>query len=124
MLKHAAVVALVGIIASGTAPQQKAQNQSCLHGASEAPAQAARRDAALELARKIISTERAANNQGHTYYVLSDLPGLASEVGGFKVQLSTDGLSYTFSVKDTLDACRFAYFSDQDGVIYAATPAR
>jgi hypothetical protein len=124
MLKQTAVAVLIGIIGTGTAPQQKAQNPNCLHGASEAPAQAARRDAALDLARKIISTEKAANNQGHTYYVLSDLPGLASEVGGFKVQLSTDGLSYTFSVKDTLDACRFAYFSDQDGVIYAASPVR
>ena len=45
-------------------------------------------------------------------------------MSGFNVQLSTDGASYTFSVKDTLDACRFAYFSDQEGVIYAATPLR
>ena len=27
-------------------------------------------------------------------------------------------------IKDTLDGCHFAYFSDQDGVIYTATPIR
>src|SRR5205807_4939984 len=101
---------------------QQPAAKNCLHGTPEAPAQAARRRAALNLARQVNTTETQAKQQGHTYYVLSDLPGLASEVDGFKVQLSTDGVSYTFSVKDTLDACRFAYFSDQDGLIYSATP--
>jgi hypothetical protein len=45
-------------------------------------------------------------------------------VNGFKVQLSTDGGTYTFSMKDTLDPCRFTYFSDQEGVIYAGTPIK
>ena len=36
---------------------------------------------------------------------------------GFHLQLTTDGSSYAFSVKDTLDPCLFAYFSDQSGII-------
>ena len=41
---------------------------------------------------------------------------------GFKARMSTDGASYAFSVKDTLDPCHFALFSDQDGLIYNSTP--
>ena len=119
----AAAVVLVALGSVADA-QQSPSTQNCLHGQSETAAQAARRQAALQLARQINTTEAQANLRGHTYYAISDLPGLASEVNGFKVQLSTDGGSYTFSVKDTLDACHFAYFSDQDGVIYSAAPIR
>src|SRR5262249_8248021 len=115
-------VAVAGLVAMAAAASQRAPARPCLHGSPEAPEQAARRRAALNLAREVNTTEAKAKIQGNTYYVLSDLPGLASEVDGFKVQLSTDGVSYAFSVKDTLDACRFAYFSDQDGLIYSATP--
>jgi hypothetical protein len=36
---------------------------------------------------------------------------------GFQAQVSTDGTSYTFSVKDSQDQCKFAVFSDQNGLI-------
>lgn len=124
MTKHFFAVAFAGLLAWGVAAQQTPQPQNCLHGPSETPAQAARRQAALQLARQINTTEAQANLRGHTYYAISDLPGLATDLNGFKVQLSTDGGSYTFSAKDTLDPCHFAYFSDQDGVIYSATPIR
>ena len=123
MAKYITALAVAGAIGWSAAAQQPA-TPTCLHGPGETAAQAARRRAALDLARKVNTTETQAHFQGHTYYALSDLPGLAAEVSGFNVQLSTDGASYTFSVKDTLDACRFAYFSDQEGVIYAATPLR
>jgi hypothetical protein len=42
---------------------------------------------------------------------------------GFAVHLATDGSTgYVFSVKDTLDPCRFALFSDQAGLIYTGEP--
>jgi hypothetical protein len=41
---------------------------------------------------------------------------------GFRVQLNIDGTTYAFSIKDTLDPCLFAVFSDQTGDIYEATP--
>ena len=124
MLKLGIAAALVGGIALSVAAQQSPPPQNCLHGPSETADQAARRRAALQMARQVNTTEAQANQQGHTYYALSDLPGLASEIDGFKVQLSTDGGTYTFSIKDTLDPCRFAYFSDQEGVIYSGMPAR
>ena len=114
----------VACVLGWTAAAQTPATPACLHGPGETPAQAARRRAALDLARKVNTTEVQAHFQGHTYYAISDLPGLASEVNGFKVQLSTDGATYTFSVKDTLDGCGFAYFSDQEGVIYSAAPIR
>jgi hypothetical protein len=41
---------------------------------------------------------------------------------GFSVQLNTDGTTYSFSIKDTMDPCLFAVFSDQSADIYEATP--
>jgi len=38
--------------------------------------------------------------------------------------LSTDGGSYVLVVKDAIDSCHFALFSDQEGLIYAAEPMR
>jgi hypothetical protein len=123
MRKIGVAAALAGAMALSAAAQQPPA-QNCLHGPSENSDQAARRRAALQLARQVNTVEAQANQQGHTYYALSDLPGLASEINGFKVQLSTDGGTYTFSIKDTLDPCRFAYFSDQEGVVYSGMPVR
>jgi hypothetical protein len=108
------------VVFMGAAPQK----QECLHGSSETPPQAVRRQAALQLARQLNTTEAAAHRQAQSYYVLSDLHGIAPAPDGFHVQLSTDGASYAFSIKDTLDACGFAFFSDQDGVIFTGTPIR
>jgi hypothetical protein len=124
MRKVTSAVVVAALLAFTAAFGQSQAPANCLHGSSETAAQASRRQAALQLARKINTTEAQANSQGHTYYVLSDLPGLASEVSGFNVQLSTDGASYIFSMKDTLDACHFAYFSDQTGVIYSGIPIK
>jgi GvpH len=125
MRKIGVAAAVAGAIGLGAAAQQPARPpQNCLHGPSENADQSARRSAALQLARQVNPVEAQANQQGHTFYALSDLPGLSSEMNGFKVQLSTDGGTYTFSIKDTLDPCRFAYFSDQEGVIYSGMPVR
>ena len=122
MWKYAA--ALMLLVPSGLLPGAAQKPGGCLHGQSEIPAQAARRQAALQLARELITIEAAAHQQAQSYYSFSDLPGLPPIPDGFRVQLSTDGATYTFSIKDTLDACRFAFFSDQEGVIYSAAPIR
>ena len=124
MMRHFIVAIALADTLSGLsfALLSAAPAASCLHGPKESPAESSRRRAALDLARKINTTEAQANAQGHTYYAVSDLPGLESEVNGFKVQLSTDGGTYTFSIKDTRDPCGFAYFSDQNGLIYSAAP--
>ena len=55
---------------------------------------------------------------------LSQLAPAPVVSAGFRVALITDGATYVFSVKDTLDPCHFAYFSDQEGVIFEANPIR
>jgi len=40
------------------------------------------------------------------------------------MSLTSDGATYKFSLKDTLDPCRFAFFSDQEGLIFEANPIR
>src|SRR5262249_14278384 len=120
MLRYGAALAIVVIVALRPPGAQKPAD--CLHGRSEAPAQAERRKAALRLARELNTLEAAAHAQAQSYYTMTDLPGVPAVPGGFRAQLSTDGASYTFSVKDTLDACGFAFFSDQEGVIYSGTP--
>ena len=43
---------------------------------------------------------------------------------GFTVHLSTDGQTYNFSVKDGMDPCAFAFFSDESGRIYSGEGIR
>jgi hypothetical protein len=122
MARYALSLMLAGALAAvaGTAQDDK----TCLHGRSETADQRARRVAALEFARRLNTFEAAGKSQAQSYYAIADLPGLPPIPEGFQARLSTDGASYAFSVKDTLDACHFAFFSDQDGVIYTAVPIR
>jgi hypothetical protein len=100
-----------------------AQTPACLHGSSEPAEHRTRRLAALEFARRLNMMEAEGYLQAQRYYMLEDLQKLLPAIPrGFKVQLSNDGASYAFSLKDTLDPCGFAYFSDQDGIVYSATP--
>lgn len=138
MLVTVAFVAVAGAgLASGARASSAARGPSarnaqpaggrrgaCLHGPSETPANAARRQEALTFARQVNTLEAAGKRAGDTYYALADLPGLPPLPDGFQARLTTDGESYVFSVKDISDACHFAFFSDQDGMIYTATPTR
>jgi hypothetical protein len=99
-----------------------AQQPACLHGQNEAPDQVARRQAALGLTRQINTRQSSTFRLARAYQPLA-LPVGATPTG-FAVQLTTDGTSYAFSVKDTLDSCGFGYFSDQDGVIYVGEGLR
>jgi hypothetical protein len=84
-------------------------------------ADASRRAAAIQFARLINSYEAIAFSNQRSYAQLGDLPvGFAPK--DMTVQLSTDGESYMFSIKDTADACKGALFSDQQGLIYVGTP--
>jgi hypothetical protein len=122
MAKYAFALMLAGAAGFGAARAQ--DEKTCLHGTRETTDQRARRVAALEFARQLNTFEAAGKNQAQSYYAIADLPGLPPMPEGFRARMSTDGASYAFSVKDTLDACHFALFSDQDGVIYAGMPIR
>src|SRR5262249_14280393 len=73
--------------------------------------------AAVQFARAINTAEAASFRGQRSYLQLGDLP-IGAAPAETAVQLSTDGETYTFSIKDNQDACHGAVFSDQTGVIY------
>src|SRR4051812_37722071 len=100
-----------------------AQQPACLHAAGESPDQQLRKRQALTLARQINTAEAAAMSQTGSYQPLERL----SRVGvaeGFIPHVAFDASGYAFSVKDSTDPCRFAFFSDQTGVIYQGEALR
>ena len=107
MMKYIFAAALVSIGISQPANQQT----NC------APQE--RRMAAIRHARMINTAE--ANKQVKEYQPLSQL-AIQPLSDDYKVQLTTDGASYSFSIKDTTDACHGVVFSDQGGVIYTGAP--
>jgi len=105
-----------------------AQDRQCLHDQLETRANRTRREKALELAEGINRAQGMAVvpkrrfDQGD-YRPLDQLPNLPEAPEGFRVQLLTDGTTYSFSIKDTRDPCGYAIFSDQSLDIYEAVPA-
>lgn len=115
----AAVITALVLIGVLTTPYPiSAQQPACLHGQDEAAAQRDRRLQALRLTRQINTLENAMHGQARQYQAPSALPNVSAPPQGFAVHFATDGTSYAFSVKDTLDPCTFAYFSDESGLIY------
>lgn len=132
MVKRIVLAALfTGIAGSPPAPsfaQGRAQLPApCLHGPSEQANQRTRREQALRLAQQINRAEHSASGllplqPQADYRSLAQLPSLPPTPAGFRLRLYTDGATYAFSLKDTIDRCEFAIFSDQDQGIYQATP--
>ena len=125
MLKRAFLAALtVFFMASPTSPQAPPR---CLHGSDERPNHRTRREQALTLAQQIHRAENPGPTvvpPGRTFRPLDQLTNLPPTPDGFNVQLTTDGATYAFSIKDTLDPCRYAVFSDQELSLYEATARR
>lgn len=104
-----------------------AQNRQCLHDQLETRENRTRREKALELADEINRAQGLARRftrpgQG-AYKQLDQLSSLPDVPEGFRVQLHTDGMTYSFSIKDTRDPCGYAVFSDQSLDIYEAVPS-
>jgi hypothetical protein len=100
--------------------------QTCLHGANEAPAQKTRRDAAIQLATRINLAQSMTIGPGprSRYRTLQELTNIPPTPPGFELQFHTDGDTYSFSVKDRMDPCRYVVFSDQDKFLYEAIARR
>lgn len=122
----AAIVGLVGIPATAwTVDEAHAQQQpACLHGASETPADAARRQDAIRVMRAINTAQGQAFAMNQAYRTFRDLTasGLPPRPAGFLTQLTVEGSTYALLVRDTVDPCRYTLFSDQDGLIYVGSP--
>ncbi len=121
--------------------------QQCLHGSDEHPLEKDRRTLALNAVRVINTAESghiaqygryvpmaelaqspamrrfqdSAGRFGVTYRLLSLQPN-TDILYGFELHLLTDGITYTMTLKDKTDPCRFAYVSDQAGLIYTSYP--
>jgi hypothetical protein len=103
---------------SATGAQLAPPLVQCRHEASELPADRLRREAALTLARAINTAQGTMAQQTRRYVPLAALKGLPPVPDGFELRLYTDAAGYMFAVKDTLDSCRYAVFSDQSGLLY------
>jgi hypothetical protein len=117
---------LFALSLSASAAPAIAQNlvQNCLHGAGETAADRARREQAVQYAAKVNAAESRSVPRVQKYRPLDELPNLPPLPAGFDIQFHSDGLTYTFSLKDTRDACHYAIFSDQDKLLYEAIPSK
>jgi hypothetical protein len=116
------VAAFALLIAGAVGPTAA---QDCLHGPGESSAQQARRDQALAVAARInLAQSMAAPGQGRRYRPLEELPNVPPPPPGFELRFQTDGRRYAFSLKDRLDPCGYAVFSDDEREIYEGIARR
>ena len=117
-----AIAALAVLAFSSTA---SAQNRKCLHGPDETRTDRTRREKAVELAFEINAAEGMVGRFGprkDRFVPLDQLFNVPDAPEGFRVQFHTDGTTYSVAIKDTMDPCLYAVFSDQSGDVYEATP--
>jgi len=112
------VMTVFGLFAAAEA----AGAQQCLHTQLETAEDRIRRERAMEFARRVHAAQALPAPGGPRYRPLEELRVLQPVPDGFDVQFHTDGRSYTLSLKDRRDPCRFAVFTDQEGAVYAAVP--
>lgn len=117
MLRHVLVTAL--LLGGATS----AFAQECLHMQNETAGDRARREQAVQFARRLNVAQQISPPaaQGRRYRQPDELLNLPRVPAGFQLQFHTDGRTYAFSLKDMRDACRFAVFSDQEGYVYTAS---
>jgi hypothetical protein len=91
---------------------------SCRHDSRATEADRNRRTQALTLAKAINSAEGSMARRTREYQPLTALRDLPPTPAGFSLRLFADRDGYMFSLKDTLDSCRYAIFSDAAGLVY------
>ena len=91
---------------------------SCRHDAHATEADRNRRMQALALAKAINTAQADVVRLTRQYQPLGSLGSLPAVPHGFAVKLFADRDDYVFAVKDTLDPCRYAIFSDSAGLLY------
>jgi hypothetical protein len=98
--------------------------QECLHSNLETVDDRLRREQAIQFARRLNAAQQMAPPvaPGRRYRSPDELLNLPPVPSGFQLQFNSDGRTYTLSLKDLRDPCRFAIFTDQEDHVYAATP--
>ena len=127
MWKSAVIATTFALMLGWTsAIAQGPRGQNCLHGPDETPANRARRQQAVQFAARVNLAESRFSLPGGSpqYRSLNELPNVPAVPAGFDIQFHLDGSSYMFSLKDTRDACSYAIFTDQGGLVYEAIPGK
>ena len=120
-----ATLSVVAIAATSSAQGGGARLATCLHGQNESSEQAPRREKANKVAHAINAAEvivAGPQSRRPKYRRPEELMNIPALPPGFELQFNTDGASYNFAIKDALDACHFAIFSDQDKFVYPGVP--
>jgi len=124
MVKRTSVCIGVLAIASigwAAAPERQLQLSSaisCRHDQTAQQEDRGRRAQALTLAKAINAAEAEMVRRTRQYQPLQSLQNLPAVPSGFQLNLYADRSGYIFAIKDTLDPCRFAVFSDAGGLLY------
>lgn len=113
-----AVLLAAAIAASAVHTEQLWYAPSCLHQNNAQAFDRARRAAALELARAINKAQAEMIQRTGSYQPFERLGTLPAVPRGFDVTLFSDRSAYLFALRDRLDPCRFAVFSDERGLLY------
>jgi hypothetical protein len=124
MVKHASaflaslVVASLGYAAMPKQLRSLSAVASCRHTENANQADRDRAQQAVTFAKAINAAEAESRKRTGDYRSVASLSNLSPVPTGFKVNLYADRTGYMFSLKDTLDPCHFAVFSDTAGLIY------
>ena len=78
----------------------------------------ARRAQAVVLAKAINTAQMDSLRRARKYEPAANLKGIPAAPDGFKLDLYVNDSGYIFSLKDSLDPCSFAVFSDHGGLLY------
>ena len=116
-------IALLSIGGPASAQGEPGRSARCLHGDNESADQKTRRGQAIKVAQAINAAEVVVvGPQRPKYRRPEELRNVPPVPQGFALHFLTDGGTYSFSIKDTQDACHYAIFSDQEKLVYEATP--
>src|SRR5688572_18146122 len=118
MVRYALAIGLAGLLGFGSTAASQAP---C--GGTPTDQQLARQKTAITTARQINTAEAQAYAKAQQYLPLALLNAVVVPEG-WDVQVSTDGATYAFLIRDTTDHCQLAVFSDQKGLIYTGSPLR
>lgn len=124
-----AFVAVLVVLPIGNGLLMAQRQNACLHDAAArtSAGHEKRRQDALALARRINVAEamaaRTVRPGEPRYRPLAELGGIPRTPQGFRLLFVTNGEAYSFSLKDSLDPCRYTIVSDHERELYEARPS-
>ena len=98
--------------------RMQAQPRNCLHGESESESNRARRQQALRWIEVVNRQETSIRSRMGEFIRDIDVTGVDAVPKGWVSQIVASRTTYAVSVKDMTDPCHFAYYSDQETIVY------